>query len=206
MFSISAWPSLGMMRREWPDFVPVAQLDRASASGAEGYRFDPCRERSVSEYRSISDAPHGQILQRSFEQVLDRADGLMGVTAGTNSFLRSNGEIQFSLLGCPSSAFSILHSIALPLGFQDVVQVSAAIPRSTSEPFAAQDSGPVLECEEGGDDNAVAFVGRRVHIEEESRPGLTCRDIAQHIKDRETELAEEGSQPAVSFSAQKGAG
>ena len=23
--------------------VPVAQLDRASASGAEGYRFDPCR-------------------------------------------------------------------------------------------------------------------------------------------------------------------
>src|SRR5690242_18977376 len=25
--------------------VPVAQLDRASASEAEGYRFDPCRER-----------------------------------------------------------------------------------------------------------------------------------------------------------------
>jgi hypothetical protein len=25
--------------------VPVAQLDRASASGAEGYRFDSCRER-----------------------------------------------------------------------------------------------------------------------------------------------------------------
>ncbi len=24
--------------------APVAQLDRASASGAEGYRFDPCRE------------------------------------------------------------------------------------------------------------------------------------------------------------------
>src|SRR5438132_10776171 len=24
-------------------FVPVAQLDRASASGAEGYRFDSCR-------------------------------------------------------------------------------------------------------------------------------------------------------------------
>ena len=23
--------------------VPVAQLDRASASGAEGYRFEPCR-------------------------------------------------------------------------------------------------------------------------------------------------------------------
>ena len=23
--------------------MPVAQLDRASASGAEGYRFDPCR-------------------------------------------------------------------------------------------------------------------------------------------------------------------
>src|SRR6266849_5936276 len=26
-----------------PSFVPVAQLDRASASGAEGYRFDSCR-------------------------------------------------------------------------------------------------------------------------------------------------------------------
>ncbi len=26
-----------------PRFVPVAQLDRASASGAEGYRFDSCR-------------------------------------------------------------------------------------------------------------------------------------------------------------------
>ena len=25
--------------------VPVAQLDRASASGAEGCRFEPCRER-----------------------------------------------------------------------------------------------------------------------------------------------------------------
>ena len=28
--------------------VPVAQLDRASASGAEGYRFDSCRGYSVS--------------------------------------------------------------------------------------------------------------------------------------------------------------
>jgi hypothetical protein len=26
-----------------PKSVPVAQLDRASASGAEGYRFDSCR-------------------------------------------------------------------------------------------------------------------------------------------------------------------
>jgi hypothetical protein len=32
--------SLGHSR---PEEVPVAQLDRASASGAEGYRFDSCR-------------------------------------------------------------------------------------------------------------------------------------------------------------------
>ena len=30
-------------------YVPVAQLDRASASGAEGYRFEPYRER-LREY------------------------------------------------------------------------------------------------------------------------------------------------------------
>jgi hypothetical protein len=28
--------------------VPVAQLDRASASGAEGYRFEPCRGYSLA--------------------------------------------------------------------------------------------------------------------------------------------------------------
>ena len=27
----------------WLKCVPVAQLDRASASGAEGYRFNSCR-------------------------------------------------------------------------------------------------------------------------------------------------------------------
>ena len=29
-------------------FVPVAQLDRASASGAEGYRFESCRGYSLT--------------------------------------------------------------------------------------------------------------------------------------------------------------
>src|SRR5260370_34646407 len=33
-----------------PSFVPVAQLDRASASGAEGYRFDSCRGYSSSSH------------------------------------------------------------------------------------------------------------------------------------------------------------
>ena len=36
-------PRKALFSRENGHSVPVAQLDRASASGAEGYRFEPCR-------------------------------------------------------------------------------------------------------------------------------------------------------------------
>src|SRR5207248_1199793 len=40
-----------------PLHVPVAQLDRASASGAEGYRFDSCRAYSPRLPPSLLDCP-----------------------------------------------------------------------------------------------------------------------------------------------------
>lgn len=41
------------------DDAPVAQLDRASASGAEGYRFDPCREYLALRLRRAAPAAPG---------------------------------------------------------------------------------------------------------------------------------------------------
>ena len=38
-------PRYHLFWQGFPEYVPVAQLDRASASGAEGYRFEPYRER-----------------------------------------------------------------------------------------------------------------------------------------------------------------
>ena len=36
--------------------APVAQLDRASASGAEGYKFEPCRVQSPIRRNGLSPA------------------------------------------------------------------------------------------------------------------------------------------------------
>src|SRR5205807_8883254 len=53
-----------------PSAAPVAQLDRASASGAEGYRFESCRARQIGSRCPLHPFT---IPSKSTIEVVDRA-------------------------------------------------------------------------------------------------------------------------------------
>ena len=56
--------------------------------------------------------------------------------------------------------------------------------------FAAERFRPVLERQVGSQDQAVAFVGRGDHVEQEFRAGLAGRNVAEFIEDQEIQLAQ----------------
>ena len=95
----------------------------------------------------------------------------------------------------PSSTFGVLEAVAFALGLQDVATVGEAVQRRSREPFAAQHLGPVLERQVRGHDQAVALVGRGDHVEQQFRPGLAGRNVAQFVEDQEIQLAKLLPQP-----------
>ena len=76
--------------------------------------------------------------------------------------------------------------------WQRCVSRSKAAPVSRSLP---KHLGPVLERQVGRHDQAVAFVGRGDHVEQEFRPGLAGRNVAQFVQDQQVQLAQLLPQP-----------
>ena len=71
-----------------------------------------------------------------------------------------------------------------------------AIQGRSGEPLAAEDLGPVLERQVGRHDQAVPFVGRGDHVEQEFRPGLAGRHVAQFVEDQQIQLGSAGVRTA----------
>lgn len=64
------------------------------------------------------------------------------------------------------------------------------IQRCPGEPLAAQHLRPVLEGQIGGHDQAGPLVGRADHIEQQLRPQLARRDVAQLVEDQQVQLGQ----------------
>ena len=80
--------------------------------------------------------------------------------------------------------FGVLQAVAFALGLQDVAAVREPIEGRPGQPLAAQHLGPVLERQVGGHDQAVPLVGRGDHVEQQFRPGLAGRHVAQLVEDQ----------------------
>ena len=77
-----------------------------------------------------------------------------------------------------ATSFGALEAVALTVGFEDVDAMGEAVEHGAGEAFVAEDLGPVLEGQVGGDDEALAFVGAADDFEEEFGAGLGEGDIA----------------------------
>ena len=89
-----------------------------------------------------------------------------------------------------SATFGVLEPVAFALGLQDVAAMGEAVERRAGQALAPEYLGPILERQIGRDDQAVAFVGRGDHIEQEFRPGLAGGHVAQLVEDQEIQLAQ----------------
>ena len=88
-----------------------------------------------------------------------------------------------------------MEPIALALGLQNVAAVGEPVQRYAGEPFTAENLGPVLEGQVRRDDQAVAFVCGGNDVEEQFRPSLARRDVAEFIEDEKIELRELLTEP-----------
>jgi len=77
--------------------------------------------------------------------------------------------------------------VALPVCFQDVAPVGESVQEGAGEPFRAEDLGPLVEGEVGGDDEALPLVGPANHLEKELGAYLGEGDITQLIDDQQLE-------------------
>ena len=75
------------------------------------------------------------------------------------------------------SAPRFAQSVALAVGFQDVDAVGEAVEQGSREPLGAQDLGPALEGQVGGDEQARALVGPADDLEEEFGSRLGAGEV-----------------------------
>jgi hypothetical protein len=81
--SSSSPPQNALRIAQQNPFAPVAQLDRALASGAKGCRFESCRARQTSSWRSVSVSAGAIAVHR--DRVLSRGQGLTSCARGQAS-------------------------------------------------------------------------------------------------------------------------
>ena len=84
---------------------------------------------------------------------------------------------------------------ALALGFEDVAAVREAVEGGSSEPFAAEYLGPLLERQVRGDDQTLPLIGRTEDVKKQLGPYLPGRNIAQFVKNDEVELLDLLAEP-----------
>ena len=93
-----------------------------------------------------------------------------------------------------ASALGVLEAVALAGEFEDLTAVSEPIEGGAGEAFGAEDLGPVLEGQVGGDDQAVPFVGLTDQVEQELGARSARRDVSQLVEHQQVLLAELGAQ------------
>ena len=100
------------------------------------------------------------------------------------------------LLAVPAAPpLGVLQAVAFALRLQDVAAVGQPIEGGPGQPLAAQHLGPVLERQVRGHDQAVPLVGRGDHVEQQFRPGLAGRHVAQFVEDQQVQLGKLLPQP-----------
>ena len=83
-----------------------------------------------------------------------------------------------------------MEAVAFAGHFHNRGPMGEAVEGGGGEAFVAEDFGPVLESEVGGEDDTGPFVGMGDHIEQQFRPGLAGGDIAEFVEDEQVESAE----------------
>ena len=86
-------------------------------------------------------------------------------------------------LGLPT----LFEAVALAVHLQDVNAVSEAVEQSAGESLRAEDLGPLVEEQVGGDQDRPSLVSLAEDLEEEFRAGLGEWDEAKLVDDKQFE-------------------
>ena len=82
---------------------------------------------------------------------------------------------------------TLLEAVALPVHLQDVNSVSEAVQQGAGQPLRAEDLGPLVEGQVGGDQDRPSLVSLAEDLEEELRAGLGEWDEAKLVDDQQLE-------------------
>ena len=103
---------------------------------------------------------------------------------------RALGGLRASLLRCRGFSCILpaaLEAVAVAVHLQDVDVVGEAVKQSAGEPLGAEDVGPFVEGQVGGDQDGAPLVALAEDLEEEFRAGGGQGDEAQFVDDQQPE-------------------
>ena len=83
-----------------------------------------------------------------------------------------------------------LEPVAVAVHFQDVDVMSEPVQQRPGEPLGAEDGGPLVEGEVGGDQDGAPFVALAEDLEEEFRAGGGPGHEAQLVDDQQPEAGQ----------------
>lgn len=86
-----------------------------------------------------------------------------------------------------STPLGISQAVAFAAGLQDVAAVGQAVQRGAGESLVAEDFGPVLERQVGGQDDAGPFVRGGNDVEEQVGAGLAGRYLTELVEHEQVE-------------------
>ena len=111
-------------------------------------------------------------------------DPLAGVNAAGLCVSRVAGSAHGS--GLPT----LLEAVALPVHLQDVNAVSETVQQGAGQPLRAEDLGPLVKGQVGGDQDRPSLVSLTEDLEEELRAGLGEWDEAKLVDDEQLEAGQ----------------
>ena len=95
---------------------------------------------------------------------------------------------------------TLLEAVALAVHLKDVNAVSEAVQECAGQPLRAEDLGPLVEGQVGGDQDRTSLVALAEDLEEELRAGLGEWNEAQLVDDEQLESGQlllEVEQPSL---------
>ena len=102
--------------------------------------------------------------------------------------------------GCGGVLPAALEAVAVAVHLQDVDVVGKTVQQGSGEPLRAEDCGPFVKGEVGGDQDGAPFVALAEYLEEEFCPGGGTGHEAQLVDDQEPEAGQlplQVEQPAI---------